>query len=247
MRFDYDSVPGNYQHRALASEHRMQAFWHAGKLAMIDRLVRSDGGSEQKILEIGCGSGNLLLRAVAQGGFPVALDISVGALRFVRRRLIAWQLGSAASRGFLCTQAMGEGLPLLSDSLDWVLLSEVIEHLADPGLVVREARRVLRSGGRLLVTTPNYHSLWPILEWGIDRLGLAPKMAGEQHIAPFRADSLREILLASNLEIEKMGSIYSLSPFLALLSSRLAERALTQELRHLRGVGMILVAVARKP
>jgi len=38
LSFDYDSVAGDYQYRALHSGHPMQRFWHGGKLTMIDQL-----------------------------------------------------------------------------------------------------------------------------------------------------------------------------------------------------------------
>ena len=247
MGFDYQSVPGDYQYRALTSRHRMQAFWHFGKLFMIDRIIRRSLAHEPTILEIGSGSGNLLLQTIIPGTFPIALDISFASLAFVRDRLHALGRGPDGLRNSLCTQAVGQQLPLASGSLDWVLLSEVIEHLVEPGAVVREAKRVLRPGGFLLVTTPNYRSLWPVLEWGIDRFDLAPKMAGEQHIAQFHAVLLRQLLEDAGLEIRRLGSIYFLSPFISLVSSRLAHRQLERELQTLTSLGMLLVSVSQKP
>ncbi len=48
----------------------------------------------------------------------------------------------------------GNALPFASESVDSVLLCEVIEHVPDPERILREACRVLRSGGRALVTVP---------------------------------------------------------------------------------------------
>ncbi len=48
----------------------------------------------------------------------------------------------------------GNALPFASDSADSVLLSEVIEHVPEPERVLRETHRVLRPGGRALVTVP---------------------------------------------------------------------------------------------
>lgn len=247
MGFDYHSVSGDYQYRALHSRHRMQAFWHTGKLSMIDKLVRSRLENQPTILEIGCGSGNLLLEAVVRGSLPVALDISFRSLTFVRDRLAESQDKPNSSRNFLCIQAIGESLPLSSETFDWVLLSEVIEHLAEPEIIISEAKRVLRPGGHLLVTTPNYRSLWPLLEWGIDRLNLAPKMAGEQHISQFHAESLERMLTTAGMKTHQLGSIYFLSPFFSLFSSKLAECQLARELGNPASLGMILVAIACKP
>ena len=84
------------------------------------------------------------------------------------------------------------------------------------------------------------------MEWTIDRLNMAPKMAGEQHITRFHSASLRQILVDSGLRIEHFGTIYSLSPFLALVSPKWARRRLARELDRRSSLGMILVAVAVK-
>ncbi|MDQ2693180.1 MAG: methyltransferase domain-containing protein, partial [Chloroflexota bacterium] len=199
-----------------------------------------------RLLEIGCGAGNLLLQATVRESYPVALDLSMQALTFVRSRLEAALSGTEAPAGYACAQAVGESLPFLSGSFDCVLMSEVIEHLEAPEISVCEAVRVLRPGGRLLITTPNYRSFWPLMEWLVDRLNMAPKMAGEQHISRFHPSSLERLLKEAGLQIEYSGSIYQLSPFLSMISSKQAERQLTHELYRGSSWGMILVAVGIK-
>jgi 2-polyprenyl-3-methyl-5-hydroxy-6-metoxy-1,4-benzoquinol methylase len=247
LSFDYHSVAGDYQYRALHSGHPMQRFWHRGKLTMIDELVRPHLKAGSRLLEIGCGAGNLLLQATVHGSYPMALDLSMQALTFVRSRLEEATLSTEAPGDFACTQAVGELLPLADASFDCILLSEVIEHLEAPQISIREAVRVLRPGGRLLITTPNYRSFWPLMEWTIDRLNMAPKMAGEQHISRFHLSSLKKMFVDSGLEIEYAGSIYNLSPFLSMVSAEQANRQLQRELASRSALGMILVAVAVKP
>lgn len=244
MSFDYHSVSGDYQYRALNSGHPMQRFWHGGKLTMIDRLVRPHLSDGSRLLEIGCGAGNLLLQAVVRGSYPVALDLSMQSLTFVRSRLQEAGTGTEAPGGFTCVQAIGESLPLADGIFDCVLLSEVIEHLENPQVTVQEAARMLRPGGRLLVTTPNYRSFWPLMERLVDLMNMAPKMAGEQHISRFQPASLRRLLTDSGFDIEYFGTIYNLSPFLSLVFPEWAKRQLARELNSRSTLGMILVAVA---
>jgi ubiquinone/menaquinone biosynthesis C-methylase UbiE len=145
---------------------------------------------------------------------------------------------------YFSLQSKGETLPLESASFNWVLLSEVIEHLADPLVLVNEIYRVLKPGGFLYLTTPNYASHWPFLEKFIDLIGKAPKMAGEQHISPFTPDSLR--LLLKSWTIELLTSFYRFSPFYAQISFKLAKRVLRRELSVENKHGMLLVCIARK-
>lgn len=246
MSFDYHAVAGDYQYRALHSGHPMQRFWHGGKLDMIDWLIRPHLAAGSRVLEVGCGAGNLLLQAVVPGSYPLALDLSMQSLAFVGSRLRAAMSEPDGPAGFSCTQAIGEFLPLADGTFDCVILSEVIEHLERPQDSMLEAGRVLRRGGRLLITTPNYRSPWPLMEWTVDRLNMAPKMAGEQHITRFHPASLRALLSGSGLDIEYFGTIYAFSPFLSLVSPTWARRRLRRELEARSYMGMILVAVAVK-
>lgn len=50
--------------------------------------------------------------------------------------------------------ASAEALPLLTGSADAVLLTQVLEHVADPGAVIEQAARVLKPGGALFATVP---------------------------------------------------------------------------------------------
>ena len=50
-------------------------------------------------------------------------------------------------------------LPCESESVDWVFALEVVEHLANPRHLMKEAHRCLKAGGRMLVTTPCNESL----------------------------------------------------------------------------------------
>lgn len=99
------------------------------------------------ILDVGCGDGfatEVAAQRNCQHHF-VGLDWS------------ARSLAQASQRGLAVLRAGldGPSLPISSDSVDVVIMSEVIEHLVDTDTAVEEVHRVLRPGGSLLLSTPN--------------------------------------------------------------------------------------------
>jgi 2-polyprenyl-3-methyl-5-hydroxy-6-metoxy-1,4-benzoquinol methylase len=106
--------------------------------ALVDFVAEHAGRS---VLDLGCGLGGYS-RALAERGFDVrALDVAPD---YVER---------ARSIGVDAEVYDGERIPLEDASVETVILLEVVEHLDDPGGLLREARRVAR--GNVLVTTPN--------------------------------------------------------------------------------------------
>ena len=106
--------------------------------ALVDFVAEYAG---RGILDLGCGLGGYS-RALAERGFAVkALDVEP---EYIER---------ARALGVDAELYDGERIPLGDGSVDTVILLEVLEHLDDPGALLREARRVARGG--VLVTTPN--------------------------------------------------------------------------------------------
>ena len=103
------------------------------------------------ILDIGCGSCLVADRVADLDATYVGLDFPAHHIAYARKRFVDAEnrLQTTFVRGD------GEKLPLRPNTVDTVVLSEVIEHLMRPEFAVWEISRVLRPGGVLLMTTNN--------------------------------------------------------------------------------------------
>jgi 2-polyprenyl-3-methyl-5-hydroxy-6-metoxy-1,4-benzoquinol methylase len=100
---------------------------------------------DERLLDLGCGVGHFAAAAAAAGAEVLAADVAEEALR--RARALHPELGLHLIDG--------EGGWELEDAdFDIVWAGEVIEHVADTASWLSELRRVLRPGGRLLLSTP---------------------------------------------------------------------------------------------
>jgi methionine biosynthesis protein MetW len=108
--------------------------------AILNSLPR--GG---RFLDVGCGDGNVS-QLFLERGDVYGIDISSKALKQAQKKGIKVQE---------CDLNQGK-LPFTGSYFDAVILTDVIEHLIDIMIILREARRVLKKNGRLIITVPNF-------------------------------------------------------------------------------------------
>jgi SAM-dependent methyltransferase len=155
--------------RAVPEDARPERF--AARRAFLLANVRPG----ERVLDLGAGDGTFAAELAAAGCEVVAVDVAEEALRRARTRVP----GLDARR-----VEEGAPLPLDEDAVDVVWAGEVLEHVGDVVGLLADVRRVLRWGGRLLVTTP-YHGRVMLAA-----LALRPGSALDAHFDP-RADHLR--------------------------------------------------------
>jgi SAM-dependent methyltransferase len=108
------------------------------------RRVKPEG----KLLDIGCGLG-VFMRRLEDVYEVYGIDVSHHAVEQARKLATKAKMGVGTATH----------LPFEANSFDITAAFDVVEHLEDPELLFREARRVLKQDGLLVLSTPNPHSL----------------------------------------------------------------------------------------
>jgi len=142
-------------------------------------------GPGERVLDLGCGEGQFTAALAAAGAHPLGVDVVAEPLRRARERHPELHFRHEPLDGPL---VFGDG------TFDVVWAGEVIEHVVDVAGWLSEVRRVLPSGGRLLLTTPDHP---PEL---LARLAADPAAFAEHfdprsdHVRFFNARSLGEVV-----------------------------------------------------
>lgn len=150
--------------------------------------------SGKRVLDVGCGFG-FISEELAKENEVYGLDISHNNLR------LASELGLKTKRWDI-----QKGLPFESDFFDFVLATEILEHIFDTDALLSEIRRVLKKDGILIVSVPNCCSLASRINVLLGRLPsyveycARPGMAG--HIRGYNLPSIRAQLLDNGFELE---------------------------------------------
>jgi len=115
--------------------------WRSGqdrRLNLIRRYVPLEGAA---MLDIGCGIGTYVRKLGELSDRVYGIDVDAARVRLGERGALA--------------VAVSERLPYAAGSFDMVLLNEVIEHVRDDAETLREACRVVRPGGHVVIYAPN--------------------------------------------------------------------------------------------
>jgi ubiquinone/menaquinone biosynthesis C-methylase UbiE len=141
----------------LVTEQRYESLKDPAVLARHRRLVDLlDPATGDRVVDLGCGLGLTLalLLAGVEAGLVAGVDAAGDALRD------AAQLRPRRAVGFGLLRAdLAARLPLADAAFDRALCHNVLEALPDPQRFLREVHRVLRPGGRLLLSHDDYDTL----------------------------------------------------------------------------------------
>ena len=158
-------------------------WWYKGRrkiiASFVEEICRNFKDRRPRILDVGCGTGaNLML--LSQFGETEGVDVSPDALEFCRQRgLDNVRLGEA------------EALPYEDGRFDLVTALDVVEHIDDDVAGLREFRRVLKPGGRILLFVPTFMFLWGVQD------------DVSHHRRRYRLPELRRVVEKAGFEVER--------------------------------------------
>lgn len=235
---DVAKIPGSYQYDAVTKGNPVQRFWHTNKRVVIERYLAPD--PSDFILDVGCGSG-VISDFLAESDATVwGIDGSRDAIEFASKTF------NKANLSF--HQGLVDESFRIDRPVDKLYCLEVLEHiyLEQGRQMLGNFHRALRPGGAVFLTTPNYRSLWPLIEWTLDTLKWVPQLIDDQHVTKYHRTKLRDLAKSSGFIVERIATTCFVAPWLAPLSWRLADKVNAIETGRLFP-GSILVAILRKP
>jgi len=190
-------------------------------------------------LDLGCGPGTLI-GLLDDRFISTGIDISRTEIDYAR-----CEYESESKRFFAISAG---ALPDDCRNYDVATAVEVVEHLAPVEVddVLRATIARLRPGGKLIVTTPNFRSAWPLVEMLVSRFGEVSYAS--QHIDRFTAGLLRQLLQDLGLKDVRVHRYLALAPFAAPLGWRVADMLARLERGPLeRTAGLLLLGTGIKP
>jgi 2-polyprenyl-3-methyl-5-hydroxy-6-metoxy-1,4-benzoquinol methylase len=155
-----------------------------------------------KLLDVGCGDGQFLHKMSQQGWKGEGIDFDAEAVKRGREKH-----GLSLIAGDFQTAEFASG------NFDAVTMTHVIEHVPDPVACLDKCRQLLKPGGRLVVSTPNFLSLGH-QRFGRNWRGLEPP----RHLQIFSPQALEECARRAALKIIRSGSTAVNADYLAKTS-----------------------------
>ena len=223
----YD-VAGHYDeayYRDLAERYRTRNRFARRRIANVMSLLPPLAGTT--LIDLGCGMGTFTIEAARGGARALGVDFAPEALPAAAAVARAEEVADA-----WFSRADATRLPLRDASVDVMVAADLTEHLDDATLngVLGESGRVLRSGGALVVYTPESSHLF-------ERLRARGTLTQDpSHIGVRSADALAAAVRAAGLRVERVAWLPShlpgwnileraLAPWVPLLRRRIGIRA----------------------
>jgi SAM-dependent methyltransferase len=136
-----------------------QYLYRAIEDTMLDLATEVRGG---RVLDMACGTGKNAMRIAERGCYSVGAEASLEMIGVGR-----WVMPGSTAR---MVRSIAEDIPFASDAFDRVICQGSLDHFADPYAFMREAARVIKPEGRVVIALANFESLSCRIGRGVDRV-----------------------------------------------------------------------------
>ncbi|MEQ1672822.1 MAG: class I SAM-dependent methyltransferase [Hyphomicrobium sp.] len=184
------------------------SYFSKARADFVDRLPRDPSA---QILEIGCGTGATGALALSEGccGRYVGVELFETAATEAREVLTEVITGNVETLAFDFHPA----------EFDAIILSEVLEHLVEPGEVLKSLSRFVRPGGLLLASSPNISHWRVIRELVMGRFTLADQGVFDRtHLRWFTPETFSAMAEAAGFDVDELGPVTAFSPRTEIIS-----------------------------
>jgi 2-polyprenyl-3-methyl-5-hydroxy-6-metoxy-1,4-benzoquinol methylase len=233
--FDYDSIPPGYYDEVFRRGSGVQSFWHRHKFKAVSMELERAGASSH--LDIACGPGTFIGNYKA-GSDAIGIDMAGGQISYAQSTY------GSRDHSFMEMEIVAD--TEFARTFDGVTLIEFIEHVTPEvtSMCLDVARRHLNPDGVIVLTTPNYRGLWPVLEWGIAKFANGLQY-DQQHITLWNKRKLRKFLKANGFEIVTMEGLQGIACFAAPFNWGFAQFFARADRFIVRRAGFLILAVIR--
>ena len=206
--YNYEHLNSGYYDIVYKKKGGIQSAWHKLKFNFVKKQINPKGVH----LDVGCGPGTFI--GMFKSKACKGLDIS--------KRQINYAKKTYQTRNKKFYLIKNNKFPFKSDCFDTISIIELIEHLDRQSInrMINESFRVLKKNGLLIITTPNYNSLWPILEMLVNKFSKVSYE--EQHITKLNKTKLDKFISKKKFKIIRVGSFMHIAPFIAFFSYKLS-------------------------
>ena len=172
--------------------------------------------STDTVIDVGCGDGGHSYFCARQGAEVLFIDMDDAKLASTEEKVKA-----SPAHAYSAILSDCNPIPLPDASGDVIICAEVLEHVPDPLLIMKELARVAKPGAHLVVTVPDARSETLVGATAPDVAFQAPN-----HIRIFAEGELRKQLLSVGLDIQSeqnLGSYWSMYMALSWLTAGVEE------------------------
>lgn len=186
----WQQVPVDYYDQGVKN-NLLQSIWHRQKWFVLQKIIGAK--KFKQILDVGCASGTFT-NQLAQL-FPQAkiygVDVYDSAIKFAQKKY--------PQLNFI--QADAHQLPFKGNYFDLIICYETIEHVADPLLVLRQMRRVLKKDGIAILAMDSGNLMFRIIWWFWEKT--RGRVWEGAHLHPFHHDHLEKVIRKSGFKIQQ--------------------------------------------